>query len=375
MQGGTRDPSRLIRVREIDAVIFDFGDTLFERAGGHRAVVRAARGLGVELSEPEALRLWQLVQARARTAEELARGRDLSLEAHRTCWTDLYRAADVIAPGMAERLYGYEVDPGSWQPFPEAAEVMLGLRQAGVPVGVVSDTGWDIRAVFEHHGLAELVDVFVLSCESGVAKPDAGLFDEACRELGVPVRRTLMVGDNPLTDGGAVAAGLPLLVIPPPASRPPRVLDAVSALAGGNPSTARFRAVLFDGIGTLVADPEDTPYPDTLAVLQHLKTRGVRIGVLSERRFDLRPGSGHHALAEFVGSYFPSPEHEGQKSDTASALRALEALAVGPHEAIMAADRLDRAGAAAQIGMPSLVLPAIPIGTSRGLAMLTRLCG
>jgi hypothetical protein len=53
----------------------------------------------------------------------------------------------------------------------------------------------------------------------------------------------------------------------------------------------------------------------------------------------------------------------------------LEALAVGPHEAIMAADRLDRAGAAAQIGMPSLVLPAIPIGTSRGLAMLTRLCG
>ena len=36
------------------AVLFDFGDTLFHRRGGHLAVVEAARSLGVDLSEPEA---------------------------------------------------------------------------------------------------------------------------------------------------------------------------------------------------------------------------------------------------------------------------------------------------------------------------------
>ena len=136
------------------AVLFDFGDTLFGRAGAHRAIVEAAAGLGVEVDETTARNLWAEIQARARTPEELAKGRDLSPEAHRACWTALYSRLDVVVAGLGAALYEREIDPLGWEPFPDAGATLVALRTAGVPVGVVSDTGWDIRPVFAAHGLA-----------------------------------------------------------------------------------------------------------------------------------------------------------------------------------------------------------------------------
>jgi FMN phosphatase YigB (HAD superfamily) len=204
--------------RRLSAALFDFGDTLFHRRGGHDAVVRAARRLGVEVEDVRARELWAEIQARARTAEELAKGRDLSAEAHRACWLDLYRAADTLAPGMAEVLYEFEIAPDGWVKLPETDRVLTALRDNGVPVGVVSDTGFDVRPLFAHHGLAELIGTYALSFEHGAAKPSRRLFEAACSALGVSLDETLMVGDNPLTDGGAMAHGLTSLLLP---HRPP----------------------------------------------------------------------------------------------------------------------------------------------------------
>ena len=225
----------------LNAVLFDFGDTLFERDGGHEAVVRAATSLGATVNEADARALWDSMQAQARTPEELALGRDLSAEAHRECWVSLYRPADAIAPGMAELLYEYEIGPAFWTPFPEVPEVLVQLRRAGLGIGVVSDTGFDIRAVFAVHGLIDLVDVFVLSAEHGVVKPHATLFQHACTALGSEPATTLMVGDNAMTDGGAAALGMRVLIVPPPARRPHRALECVMLLAGerGRPTPQR----------------------------------------------------------------------------------------------------------------------------------------
>ena len=64
------------------------------------------------------------------------------------------------------------------------------------------------RAHARAAGLDGLVDTWVLSGEEGREKPAPELFRTACARLGVDPRRTLMVGDNPVRDGGAVAAGL-----------------------------------------------------------------------------------------------------------------------------------------------------------------------
>ena len=222
-------------------MLFDFGDTLFGRTGAHRAIVQAAQGLGVQVDDSTARQLWAEIQERASTPEELSKGRDLSPEAHRACWTALYSRLDVLVSGLSEAMYERESSPFGWEPFSDAETTLRVLRSAGVPVGVVSDTGWDIRPVFAAHGLDQLVDVFVLSCEHGVAKPAPRLFEAACDALRVARAATLMVGDNPLTDGGGVRAGLPVYLLPPADNNRDRGLDAVLSLMGVAAATADSR--------------------------------------------------------------------------------------------------------------------------------------
>ena len=45
--------------------------------------------------------------------------------------------------------------------------------------------------------------------------PDPAIFRTACRRLRVTPEATLMVGDSEETDGGAVSAGLQVMILPP----------------------------------------------------------------------------------------------------------------------------------------------------------------
>ena len=99
-------------------------------------------------------------------------------------------------------------------PFPDTAAVLTDLHASGVPIGVVSDIGWDLRPVFERHGLYPLVGSWVLSFEHGIEKPDPRLFHRCCAELEVEPNEAIMIGDSVERDGGAANAGLTALVLP-----------------------------------------------------------------------------------------------------------------------------------------------------------------
>ncbi|MGH9103902.1 MAG: HAD family hydrolase [Acidimicrobiales bacterium] len=214
------------------AVLLDFGDTLFMRAGGHRAVLEAAALLGRhDVGEDQALTWWRQVQGASRSPEELAKGRDLSPEAHLACWTHLYGALDVHVEGIGAVLAGFEQDPRRWRPFSDTVPTLVALSSAGVRLGVVSDTGWDVRPVLAAAGVEGLIGSFVLSGEQGVAKPAPELFLLACEQLGVDPAAALMVGDSYQTDGGAVEAGVAAYLLPRPTpSEGPRGLGAVVEL-------------------------------------------------------------------------------------------------------------------------------------------------
>ena len=79
-------------------------------------------------------------------------------------------------------------------------------------------------------GLSPYLTTVVMSFEYGVCKPAAKVFRTACDQLGVPPERTLMVGDNPLTDAGAVDAGMYVFLLPRPARTGMRGLRHVLAL-------------------------------------------------------------------------------------------------------------------------------------------------
>ncbi|MGA8116785.1 MAG: HAD-IA family hydrolase [Actinocatenispora sp.] len=217
-----------------EAVLFDAGDTLIRLCGsGERLLHRAASDLGVAGLEPAAVAdVWRRVLARGSTAEELAKGRDLSTAQHRAVWTALYDAAgcEALAPGLSAALYARTVHAESWEAFPDTLPTLRALRERGLPVGVVSDTGFDLRPAMELLGLAPFLDAMVMSFEYGVCKPAATVFRTACDRLAVDPARTLMVGDNPLTDSGAVAAGLCVFLLPPPAKTGPRGLGHILSL-------------------------------------------------------------------------------------------------------------------------------------------------
>lgn len=220
-----------------DAVLFDFGDTLFYRAGGPARLVELARAAGAVVSDDTAQALWDQVQLDARTPEAMAKGRDLSREAHDREWLALYAAFDQLGAGIGTAMYDHEMGPGGWVPFTDVRTTLETLRAAGVKIGVVSNAGWDVRIQFVAAGIHELVDAYALSCEVGVIKPDPELFLRPCKELGVEPARALMVGDTPIPDGGAVAAGIATYLLPlaPPAG--PRGLAAVVRLVGAGTGT------------------------------------------------------------------------------------------------------------------------------------------
>lgn len=219
---------------EFRAVLFDVGDTLIRLSNnGEHLLERAAASLGSGgLNADDAARVWQEVLRRASTPEELAKGRDVSAERHREVWTALYLAAgcDELLSGLSDALYTLTIDAATWETFPDTLPTLRALRELGLRVGVVSDTGFDFRPVFDAVGLSEYLDAIVLSFEHGVCKPDPTLFLVACERLDVPPAETLMVGDNPLTDAGAVSAGLPVLLLPRPPDTGPRGLHHVLSL-------------------------------------------------------------------------------------------------------------------------------------------------
>jgi HAD superfamily hydrolase (TIGR01493 family) len=212
--------------------MFDMGDTLLGRGDGPAILRSEAHNLGREVDDATARELWRTIQVNARSPEELAKGRDLSERAHRACWTALYSAADVVADGLGEILYEREVSADAWMPFPDTKPTLAALRDAGIPMVVVSDTGWDIRPVLAKHELLDFFAGLVLSYEHEAAKPAPQLFAAACEQLGVAAEDALMVGDNALTDGGAIEAGVRVYLLPAQHEAGPRGLDAVLRLVG-----------------------------------------------------------------------------------------------------------------------------------------------
>jgi HAD superfamily hydrolase (TIGR01509 family) len=136
--------------------------------------------------------------------------------------------------GLPEAIYERMLRPDGWLPYADTAPVLRELRSAGIPVGVVSNIGFDIRPMFEAWDLAGLVDAWTLSYEVGRCKPDPAIFQRACAALGVDPERTLMVGDTP-DDAGAVRAGCMALVLPPVDTGGTRGLAAVLALTHPRP--------------------------------------------------------------------------------------------------------------------------------------------
>ncbi len=204
----------------VRAVLFDYSGTLFRleeddswfegmlvderEVDGHVQAelmrrLTAPTGRSVDMT-PEAYEAWV--------------NRDLEPHLHREAYLHVLRESGLTGH-HAEALYERVIDPASWTPYPDTADVLKGLARQGIKTAVVSNIAFDVRPAFEAIGAAEYVDDFVLSFEVGAVKPSPAIFETALTRLDVAAEQAVMVGDSEEADGGARALGCGFLLVDP----------------------------------------------------------------------------------------------------------------------------------------------------------------
>lgn len=190
----------------IRAITLDLDDTLWPFAPiGDR--IEIALHAWFEAHSPRTAERFPIEQMRALRARvmlefpELAH--DLGLLRRLTIERALHESGD--APELASAAYAiFFRERNRVDFFPDALE---GLRRMARqrPLAALTNGNADLVAI----GIGDLFQFELTAREYGAPKPDAGLFQEACRRLGVAPAQVLHVGDDPRVDmAGATRAGL-----------------------------------------------------------------------------------------------------------------------------------------------------------------------
>jgi len=214
------------------AVLFDWRGTLVTTLGERDWVEQALLALGRERSRAFVDGIVAAIERANGAGDRLdGPGVDSDAALHRRTYLDVFADAGLDAE-LAEALYAVESDPGRNHFAVDVFDTVQALRARGIRIAVVSDIHVDLRPSFAAAGLGGLVDVFTLSFEQGVQKPDPRMFTHTLDALGVVPAEALMVGDRSRPDGAAVESGIPTLLVPPLRSVDDRRLHLVLALCG-----------------------------------------------------------------------------------------------------------------------------------------------
>jgi putative hydrolase of the HAD superfamily len=193
-----------MRFAELDAVTIDGFGTLVELVDPVPALREALAARGVDLDAKRVASAFK-VEAHYYRARSL-QGRDAQslAQLRRECTDVFLRELEVALDDFGETFMSCL----RFRPAEGAVETVRALRTRGLALAVVAN--WDI-SLHEHLealGIEPLVDAIVTSAEAGAAKPDPAIFRLALERLRVRADRALHVGDEPLDEEGARAAGM-----------------------------------------------------------------------------------------------------------------------------------------------------------------------
>ena len=187
----------------LEAVLFDWGDTLMEFAYDPE-LVRAGHRAGLDALGRDGLPDVDAVTEHFR-------------ERYEPLFWVPGTVEEIEYPGLVRQLLGdFDVtvddeelerflvaEHTAWDPARRLAAhthaLLEALRSRGLKLGLVSnafDPGWLLHRDLEQMGLEERLDVSVFSSEVGVRKPHREIFERALDQLGVHPERALFVGDR-----------------------------------------------------------------------------------------------------------------------------------------------------------------------------------
>lgn len=211
-------------VRKFKAVLFDFHGTLAQVETLSRSVEVAADACDVTLGEYGATVLADALGALGWVGSgqppkimpffaEAWADRDLSPQDHREAFVGLASQTSCAFEGFAEAMYDRLCSPEGWVAYADTIATLQAVKDAGFPIALVSNIGFDLRPVAKRLGFDDLIDHWILSYEVGWAKPEPAIFREACLQLEVEPEDVLMVGDT-MADAAATELGIRTFLLP-----------------------------------------------------------------------------------------------------------------------------------------------------------------
>ncbi len=192
----------------IKAVLFDLGGTLHvcDSPAGRdvwfaRRLIERLGDYGIRLdAAPEAL-----ARALHENAEEYKHASEESLRELPAAeiWNDWYLrefrlGRERLAPMAEELSFLYDYERVRNMRRPHLKETLEALRAMGLRMGVISNiiSASVVPHFLKEYGIEGYMECVVTSCQTGIRKPDAGIFRIAERALGLSPEELAYVGDT-----------------------------------------------------------------------------------------------------------------------------------------------------------------------------------
>lgn len=214
----------------LGVITVDCWDTILAEPRDLDAAIQAALIRGVRASQPT---IRDEVIAAALKREEELFGRQL--QSSRLILSPQSRARTLleVLATLCPRTDVRSIDPGSLvsgvggavlaavpEPTYWAAEFLSSVAALGIPLYLVSNTGWlsstTVLSCLRLHGLQEYFRGSYFSGDGYLPKPAPSMFRVALADCGQPAGAAAHVGDQAIADGrGAVTAGFSTVVLVP----------------------------------------------------------------------------------------------------------------------------------------------------------------
>jgi putative hydrolase of the HAD superfamily len=187
----------------IRAVFFDVGGTLiYPWPSVGEVYARVGWQFGVNASA-------EVLERAFRSAWRESKGGALTTS-DREWWRALVqRVVPEAQAGYFEALFEAFAQPEAWRIFPDVLDALSMCRGWGLHVGIISNWDERLRPLLNRLELSGHFDSITVSCEVGVEKPAAGIFQAALRAAGTSAGEALHIGDSESEDvEGAQAVGM-----------------------------------------------------------------------------------------------------------------------------------------------------------------------
>jgi beta-phosphoglucomutase len=196
-----------------DAVIFDVGGTLlgfYDRVPFQEFLVHAGLPATDEDARQFHRRLVSIIVAQRDAAQGL--GAD-EAELY-GWWHENFSRTWPDRPDLVEEMLHWLFAGRFDRLFADVLPALEALQAVGMPMGVLSNFGTQLRDLLRRFDLLRYFEFVVVSAEVGLAKPDSRIFQLAVDKCGRPANCLLYVGDHVGDDiQGAWGAGLAAVLI------------------------------------------------------------------------------------------------------------------------------------------------------------------